>query len=408
MSKDLIIPSEIPWKEIKGKDLEELLYWLFDSMGAKELEWRIGGKGAGTSDQGRDLELSFYMSAPDGNLTKQKWWAESKGRKGTVEPSEVHEAVLNASGKSSVDVLVIATNSNFSNPTRDWVKEWQTNNPRPVIKLWEKTELENLCSKNPLAVIRLHSKALSSQGRLQVVKSKLWDYATYTDEPTLRKLWKEKTELEISPRSLFALVASEVANGDIAARAWGVFINTETLAESLANGLINFLYLACRVNEMGARQFPLIKALSYMILVSTQRLGVETTSKLLSEVWNDVEGREYPEPVIKMILEPVVGLLQRELRDVCTTDCTRISTSKVELSDEEVGTYWDKLTITDEIIDKDNQILVIEATDKPCKVGINVDKDSGCPLCNIENPHDDISSFLQVVDTIVRIRSQKN
>lgn len=117
MSKDLIVPSEIPWKDIKGKDLEELLYWLFDSMGAKELEWRIGGKGAGTSDQGRDLELSFYMSAPDGNLTKQKWWVESKGRKGTVEPSEVHEAVLNVSGKSFVDVLVIATNSNFSNPT---------------------------------------------------------------------------------------------------------------------------------------------------------------------------------------------------------------------------------------------------------------------------------------------------
>jgi hypothetical protein len=56
MSTDLILPSEIPWGEIKGSNLEELLYWLFDSMGAKDLEWRIAGKGTGASDQGRDLE----------------------------------------------------------------------------------------------------------------------------------------------------------------------------------------------------------------------------------------------------------------------------------------------------------------------------------------------------------------
>jgi hypothetical protein len=77
------------------------------------------------------------------------------------------------------------------------------------------------------------------------------------------------------------------------------------------------------------------------------------------------------------------------------------------LSDEEVSSYWDKLITTDETIDKDNRILTIEATDKPCKLGIKVDKDSGCPLCNVENPHDDISSFLQVVDAIVKIRGQK-
>ena len=52
MASELILPSEIPWNEIKGSDLEELLYWLFDSMGAKDLEWRIGGTGAGAADQG--------------------------------------------------------------------------------------------------------------------------------------------------------------------------------------------------------------------------------------------------------------------------------------------------------------------------------------------------------------------
>ena len=87
MAADLIIPSQIPWDRIKGKDLEELLYWLFDSMGAKDLEWRVGGKGSGAADQGRDLECSFYVSSPEGELIKQKWWVEAKGRKKTVEPT---------------------------------------------------------------------------------------------------------------------------------------------------------------------------------------------------------------------------------------------------------------------------------------------------------------------------------
>ena len=92
---ELIIPSKIPWDDIKGKDLEELLYWLFTSMGAKDLEWRIGGKGGGASDQGRDLECSFYTASPEGDLIHQKWWVEAKGRKSTVEPIEVKESVLN-------------------------------------------------------------------------------------------------------------------------------------------------------------------------------------------------------------------------------------------------------------------------------------------------------------------------
>ena len=54
MEPNLILPSKIPWDAIKGIELEELLYWLFNSMGAKDLEWRIGGQGSGTADQGRD------------------------------------------------------------------------------------------------------------------------------------------------------------------------------------------------------------------------------------------------------------------------------------------------------------------------------------------------------------------
>lgn len=405
MNQELILPSEIPWSEIKGTDLEELLYWLFDSMGAKELEWRIGGKGAGAANQGRDLELIFFTPSPDGTLTKQTWWVEAKGRSKTVESSEVHEAVLNAAGKSHIEVLVIATNANYSNPTRDWVKEWQKNHPRPIVKLWEKTELESLCSKNPIAVIRLHSKAISLQGQVEVAKTKLWDYASFSDEHTLVSLWKNRDNISIDERSLLALISSEFANGDIGIRSWALEAIDEILISSLCNGLINFLYLAFRANEIGAKQEPLIRAISYLLIVSLQRMDKATVLSLLTDVWNDVDGREYPEKVVELILEPVLGTLQTELKDICSSDCVRVSTDSELLHESEIESYWSRLHPTVEDGHGEKRILTIEANDKPCKVGFRLDQDNGCPLCHIEDPYAALNDFIDVVDKVVRFRS---
>lgn len=404
MDQKLILPSEIPWSEIKGTDLEELLYWLFDSMGAKELDWRIGGKGSGTSDQGRDLELKFFTPSPDGTLTQETWWVEAKGRSKTVEPLEVKEAVLNAAGKSHIEVIVIATNSNFSNPTRDWVKDWQKEHPRPKVKLWERTELENLCSKNPIAVIRLHSKAISPQGKIEVAKSKLWDYASFTDEPTLISIWKDKSHLQIDERALFALVSSEFANGDISARPWAIETQDTVLISSLCDGLINFLYLIFRANEHGIKQEPIIRAISYLILVSLQKFHSSSVYSILREIWNDVEGRAYPEKAIEFILEPVLSTLQTEMRDICTSDCDRVITRAKFLQESEIEKYWRRLKLHDSEEKEDTIILSIEAYDKPCKVGFFLNKENGCPLCGIEKPYTIFEEFLKVVEVVSNFR----
>lgn len=405
MAHLLILPSEIPWADIKGSRLEELLYWLFDSMGAKELEWRIGGKGSGTSDQGRDLELVFFTPSPDGTLSKQTWWVEAKGRSGTVEPTAVHEAVLNSAGKSDVEVLVIATNTNFSNQTRDWVKEWQKGNKRPVIKLWERTELENLCSKNPLAVIRLHSKALSPQGGVEVAKSRLWDYATFTDEPALTKLWLEKESVEIDEQALFALAASEIANGDLNSRSWATFAPDGILAASLCNGLINFFYLVRRAAEGGRRQEPIIRAISYLLLVSVDRFGKESVGALIATVWDDVDGRSYPSELKQVILKSVVGYLQSELKDVCARNCRRVMTDLEILQEEEVEAYWRRLRVAEFAKEEPKRILTIESNTESCVVGFELSKDIGCPLCNTNNPHEHVEEFL---DVVCRVMSYRN
>src|SRR5260370_5693519 len=63
--KQWVLPASIPFADLKRRDLEECIYWLFDAMGAKDLEWRTGGSGGGAPDGGRDLEATFYTPGSD-------------------------------------------------------------------------------------------------------------------------------------------------------------------------------------------------------------------------------------------------------------------------------------------------------------------------------------------------------
>jgi hypothetical protein len=408
MDDSFFLPTEIPWKDLKGKELEELLYWLFDAMGAKDLEWRIGGSNSGTADQGRDLELSFYSSTPDGELVKQRWWVEAKGRSGTVGPNDVKSAVLNAAGNSTVDVMVVATNAAFSNPTRDWVKQWQKNNPRPKIKLWEKTELENLCSKNPVAVIRVFRHALSPTGKLRVLTTRLWDYVTFTEDLTLNELWAVKERLLIDFRELVALVASEFANGDIAVRSWGMVVDEDTLIRSLGNGLLNLVFLTFRITESGVRQEPLIRGLAYLVLISTIRNGADYTADLLRNVWNSTDVN-FPDEIRDFVLEPIMRTLNAEIRDVCTSDCSRITTSNVTLSEDDVERYWDRLRVSKAVSEspEKKRILTLEKNDGKCNVGFALNAEVGCPLCDQEEPHQNIPEVLRVIEAVAKFRCKR-
>lgn len=138
------MPASTPFAGPKGHDLEECVYWLLDSMGAKDLEWRTGGCGGGAADGERDLQAAFYTPTVDGEIEAQKWWIECKDRAGTVEPDEAKSAVTSALAIEGLDYVVIATNTQFSNPTRDWVKLRQAKHPRPRIKLWDHAQLERL------------------------------------------------------------------------------------------------------------------------------------------------------------------------------------------------------------------------------------------------------------------------
>lgn len=68
---ELFMPSNLPWDELTAETLEELIFWLMDAIGAKDLEWRKGGKGITNSDGGRDIQATFHVPSPDGEFEKQ-------------------------------------------------------------------------------------------------------------------------------------------------------------------------------------------------------------------------------------------------------------------------------------------------------------------------------------------------
>jgi len=375
-------------------------------MRGKDIEWRIGGSGGGAADQGRDIEACFYMADPDGELVRQKWWIEAKGRtSSTVPATEVKKAVHNAAGRSDVDVLVVATNSIFSNPTRDWIREWQRDHPRPKIRLWDQQNLESLVCQNPEVAVRLFASALSPQGQLEVVKSRFWDYAHYATEATLKLLWSNRRTLDFSEPSLLAVQASEFANGNVESRPWALLLKAEEIPDLFGLGLLNTLYFCIRSEEAGGHQKPYIKSMAYLLLLILDKHGMDTALRLLKGAWDEAEDAQFPEEVRQLSINPIVDQLRAELRDLCTADCRRVTTDPFELGDAERESYWNRLTLRDEVQEKPpKQFLIIEHRYTPCKVGFDLGPNKSCPIVNHPQQEPDLAGQLMVLAHIIKER----
>jgi hypothetical protein len=417
MRSELVVPTAIPWKRLKRKDLEECLYWLLDAMGAKDLEWRIGGKGDGAADQGRDLEAHFYTPDPDGTLVRRKWWIEAKGRSGTVPPSLVKASVHNAAGKDDVDYLVIATNTTFSNPTRDWVADWSKTHPRQAIRLWDRHELERLLSSHPEVVVRFFSEALSHQGQLEVVRSRFWNYATYADTPVLSRLWSERDALQWDQQCLLAVIVSEATNGSLTSRPWASWITDSSLLEVLALGVANLGYFCFRADSTGTQQLPYFRGLAYLMLATLARHPAAKIEQLLRELWDNTEGDSIPKPerdiLLREFLAPILSELHIQLRDVCTSDCRRISMDPVDLSREEVERYWLRLAppTAAKAEAEDRGFLIVENGTAECKVGFELTQEVRCPLVGFDHKTftlDRLGDTLQIFGQIIRTRAARH
>lgn len=407
--QELVVPSEIPWKDLTGNALEEALYWLVHSMGGKDLEWRQGSSGSGAADGGRDLSARFHVPTPDGQMRQETWWFEAKGRSKTVEPAAVKAAVVNAAGRNDIDVLVVATNVVFSNPTHDWIANWQASHPRPIVRLWSRHDLERQFCERPEVVIRLFAKALSVQGKLEVIRSRFWNYQTYAGEPLLEELWKHRHELRWSDTDIIAVLVSECANGSVTRRPWVTVVSKEQRLPVLISVLTNILYFCFRADDAGVSQSPYIDGSAYLLLSCLQSHQWRTISKALSKIW--IGKKKVAEVLRGHALRPVLQTLTNELRDVCTDDCRRISTDPLKLSKEDIDGYWLRLRTPAKTVEENKRerlIILLERDDESCKVGFTVGKKVGCPVVRIKDHDDtslDIDKTLETLSIIVRERT---
>ena len=406
--KNLIIPSAIPFESMKGSDLEECVYWLLDAMGAKDLEWRSGGVGGGAADGGRDLEATFYAPSADGEMDTQKWWIECKGRKGTVEPDAVKQAVVNTQSRSDIDVLVVVTNAQFSNPTKDWLREWQGNHPRPKVKLWERSHLERFLSRHPDVVLRLYSEALSFEGRFKAMEDRFWNKLEFENTGTLSELWKKREEFNFTAMGLFAAIVNEFAHGSISLRPWGTLLDKENVLSVLQLGLLNLGYLAIRANKVGTEQLPLFRAFAYLILRALEYHSGKGIAEFLVKAINRDHSEPMPESVKEYLLLPIVNQLQSEMQDVCSSQCERIMaldrSALLEPTDE-ISDYWRRFDPAGGIEPEEERRLVrLEKHDAKCVVGFSLDKEHSCQLFEIDPKLDAISDLFEVIKRVSAFR----
>ncbi|SDQ92174.1 Restriction endonuclease [Pseudomonas sp. UC 17F4] len=408
ITPDWIIPSAIPFEHLKAKDLEECLFWLLDAMGAQNIEWRIGGAGGGAPDGGRDLEAQILVTSPDGDLSSRTFWFECKGRKNTVPPEVVRNAATHASAYSHVDTLVVVTNSTFSNPTTDWVKEWNKDpRPRAKVQLWDRTKLEQMLCRHPSVALRLFDRSLSLDGRLQALTTRFWERFEYTPVKLLEELWNARNELEITPFQRFALIANECSNRSLELRPWATATTPEQALHTLDIALANLYYLFLKVLRNGVNDSPIFKALSHLILITLREYSAELVSEMLKAFVSEWANKPMPEGVLEVVLEPVLRYVDQEITSICVPTCTRVSrkTRDDRMGDDhDLATYWYRFEQEGYPRVEDDRILWFEQTTKACVVGLCKLPDDRCPLLESDISLKSLESFLQIAKQIFSYR----
>jgi hypothetical protein len=406
-----ILPTEIPFDKLKGHALEECLFWLLDGMGAKEMVWRVGGTGSGAADGGRDLEARFYVPDANGQIVPRRWWIECKGRAGTLEADAVKSACNNVLADGKVACLVIATNTTFTNPTRDWVEKWQEKFPHPQILLWDRASLERLLAQQPATVLRLFEGGLSTSGHLRAIRDRFWNLLEYSSIERVKRIWEGRTDLDIGVMERFALIANEFAHGSVDERPWAGASEPNEVFETFQYGMFNLVYLYARVMKTGVDQGPIVRTLAYLLLSTLRDFQPDLISEIFRITLRTANDEPMPDASVAFFVMPILSSLQSDLQLVCSSDCGRFSRNdsfKHWDARDPFESYWSRFGrrgIPPKTDDRTYHRL--ERTSEPCRVGFDLREEAGCLLYQIHPEVGSLGSFFNIVAHVVRTRAPR-
>lgn len=378
--------TKVLWNEVSDSQLEEVLYSLLEAMGANRLVWRSGtNSGINAADGGRDLEATFNQPTPDGELEQQKWWIECKRRSSTLEKSAVQNAVNDALA-SDIDVLVIATSSRFSNPTRDWVDSRVRDRQGFKVRLWDRDKLDSLVRKYPEIAARILPTNLPDSDRLRLLTKR---FSELGEEPTVRDadyFWSKRDWLKEQDETLFfEAIGTFLYFEGIRLprkRPWWSLIDEGNAAQATQYALV---VMPCILPDEKAprptENMRAVAAISRILLGALQVLPAESVVPLVCSPWNFIKSDAVDLEVIREhsqnILPAVLAFMRSELVDPCSTDCLRVTGDPVHEPDSLTPKDFWPLIHKGELRSNSDAIM-IEFAESPCTIGFNME--NGCPL----------------------------
>ena len=366
--------ESLNFSDLSPSAFENLVFHLVAEMGFSNLVWRKGGEGNSATDGGRDLEATYWRVEPVGSH-EMLYWYEVKYRTGQLERSKVQKAVLDASASSSIDCLVIVTNSTISNPCLDWIREHQTKHPRPVVSVWQGHDLELILRKNPRTLARYIPTALAFSGRCKVIKSRFLNLFLLPSVDELVDLWQHKDSINAESFLLLSAAVSEAAYGNLTERPWGMEFSLEVLIATAATGMANVYPLIHRINTLNRSQTPLIEGLTYLLSCVLVRVGPEEATKVLFEPEHYFGEESLPDELNTDRLKPILATLNDQLAMYCSAAnyCTKLHHRDPE---HETDFFAQFSTIRPK---KDDRFLILSSQKDDCELGL-VARDAFCPL----------------------------
>ena len=371
------LQEQLDFSEITPVEFEKLVFHLLDEMGFSNLIWRKGGDGNSATDGGRDLEATYWTVLPTASK-EEKYWFEVKYRKNQLEKSQVQSTILNAAGNSTKDNVVIITNSTISNPTLDWVGEFQNTHKKPSISLWQGHDLELLLRKNPRTLARFLPSSLAFSGRCKVVESKFSNLMLLPAGGELDELWSKKDDFYKDSYLTLIAILAEVAYGDITERQWGLEIDETRLFAVAATGMLNVYPFIFKCSALNRDQTPLIQGLSYIMQCLLLRSGEELTASVLFHPEAFAESDiELPDELKFNRYEPIFNTIFNELSVQCSKDyCSKVS----HMTKDKDIIYFSRFLKRPAKKDED-RVLILNSINGECQIGL-VAKGEYCPLGN--------------------------
>lgn len=396
------LQEELDFSSIDPVEFEKLVFLLIDEMGFSNIQWRKGGEGNSATDGGRDLEATFWSIQPAVSK-EEKYWFEVKYRSGQLEKSKVQNTILNASGNNSKDKLVIITNSTISNPTRDWVNEFQKNYKVPVITIWQGHDLELLLRKNPRTLSRFLPSSLAFSGRCKVIESKFINLMLLPSGSELKELWEQRLNYLENDFLTLSSVLAEVSYGNVVDYPWGMELKEERLISVLATGMRNFYAFLFRCSSLNIEPKFLIDGLSYLTQCLLLRSGVSTTAKILFEPEFLFELEyELPDKIKINRSEFIIEAMMHDLAVHCSSKfCSKLS----YLSPKDEPDYFERFL--DNIDKEENKrFIILQSSKDKCQLDLVSQKDF-CPLGDIDDEKNslvDLQSKLEFCGKVVQQR----